>query len=126
MKIAQLNFDSFKINGQLNERAPRVIDNIYKNFPLDNNSSNSLPICILSVNNKELFASDPSLIESKNRLIFTSFNSGEDGILYFCAINESTNKICVILKIDKSGGSYYETDYTTDFGNIRYRKSSGC
>lgn len=41
-------------------------------------------------------------------------------------INESTNKICVILKIDKSGGSYYETDYTTDFGNIRYRKSSGC
>ena len=72
MKIAQLNFDSFKINGQLNERAPRVINNIYKNFPLDNNSSNSLPICILSVNNKELFASDPSLIESKNGLTFDS------------------------------------------------------
>ena len=41
-------------------------------------------------------------------------------------INESTNKICVMLKIDNNGGSYYETDYTTDFGNIRYMESSGC
>lgn len=41
-------------------------------------------------------------------------------------INGSNNKICVVLKLHRSGGSYYETEYTTDFGNIRYMKSDGC
>ena len=36
---------------------------------------------------------------SKNRLIFTSFNSGKDGILYFCAINESTNNVIPVFKM---------------------------
>ena len=36
---------------------------------------------------------------SKNRLTYKTFNSGEDGILYFCAINESTNNVIPVFKI---------------------------
>lgn len=36
---------------------------------------------------------------SKNRLTYTTINSGEDGILYFCAINESTNNVIPVFKM---------------------------
>ena len=36
---------------------------------------------------------------SKNRLTYTTFNSGKDGILYFCTINESTNNVIPVFKM---------------------------
>ena len=36
---------------------------------------------------------------SKNRLTYTTINSGKDGILYFCTINESTNNVIPVFKM---------------------------
>ena len=36
---------------------------------------------------------------SENRLKYTTINSGKDGILYFCTINESTNNVIPVFKM---------------------------